>query len=209
MGDGAFDAGAGGVVPLPLVDFLELSPSADRFAFLARGRGESAWLGLRTGAFSPHCAGGAVVAVEEHAGPPVAGPLLVVGFPVDAAVPLGADSGVGVPVDEEAVDGEALVGPALPGDVLTDRVGQFDAVTVGAGGQQFGVDIASVDEVLTGQQLRLCLARRPRGRHPRRTRRERHQRPGRPPPPRTGELSFLRCWTPEPMAAAASERPIP
>ncbi|MFJ5034446.1 hypothetical protein ACIQB5_41830 [Streptomyces sp. NPDC088560] len=57
-----------------------------------------------------------------------------------------------VPVDAEAVDGEAFVRLALPGDVLTDRTGQFDAVAADAGGEQFGVDVAAVDEVLTGQQ---------------------------------------------------------
>lgn len=131
----------------PLLGFLQLSPGTDRVVFCAWGQGKFAWLGGRAGAFRAYWAGGAVLAVEEHVGLPVAGPLLV-GFPADAAVSLRADGGVGVPVDEEAVDGKPVAGLALPGDVVADRASQFDAVAGDAGGQQFGVDIAPVDKML-------------------------------------------------------------
>ncbi|MET7855508.1 hypothetical protein [Streptomyces avermitilis] len=57
-----------------------------------------------------------------------------------------------MPGDGEAVDVEALVCAPLPGDVLADRAGQFDAVDGRAGGQQCGADIAAVDEMLVGRQ---------------------------------------------------------
>jgi hypothetical protein len=65
MGDGAFDAGAGGVVPPPMAGFLELASSANRLKLLTQGQREFAWLGFRTAASRPHWADGAVVASKK------------------------------------------------------------------------------------------------------------------------------------------------
>jgi hypothetical protein len=143
LGDGAFDAGAGGVALAPGFGVLLAAAVLQGFVLLAGVQGQAAETGA--GAVGFDRAGLAADVVEVDVDPGMSVNLSV--DPAGAGFALWAGRGVGVPVDGEVAQGVAAVLAILPSAGDGDRADQIDAQVRGLN-DEFGAHVAGVDQVL-------------------------------------------------------------